>query len=436
MGEAEHPGPRVAGPDGAEAAREDLGAGWVPPWERWCRPVWHPAEGDRPPWVELVPPHLEQVVREEVRGVKWEDEDLERYLQECEVEAGVREEVDGEEAARRAHEWRRLQEDLHAVGIRPPEVEDPEPRPAHPRDSPQALLVAAPPCRPASGGTGAQRSGTEEGAEARQRKRQKRRLRPLVIARGEEEPALVEEREEAEPPSGEAAAVLVGSVPPRQPRGREHRPRGGRGGRGRRADPELQEIVTFNGSGKPQCLAALAILAAERKSVAAVVLQEHHAQRQDVPDLQAAARAEGWKLAAAEAAEGAGGGASAGVAVAVPSHRPWGCPHGQRWDYSPRGSPGRLAAMWVQSTTGSGILVISVYWWTNEGASPRNVALLEAALSLALSFGSLWVIAGDFNVPPALLVAAAGRLLDRAGAAIKLPRARGGQDARLLRHRC
>ncbi len=423
FGEAEHPGPSVEGAGCTEAAGTGLGEGWVPAWERWSRPVWHPAEGDRPPWVELVPPHLEQVVREEIRGVRWEDEELERYLQECEVEAGVRQEVDGDEVARRARDWRKLQEDLHAVGICPPAVLDPEPGPARPRDSPQALLVAEPPCRPPCWRTRAQPSSAEQGAETDQRKRRKRRLRPLVIAREEGEPALVEEREEGEPPpSGEdAATVRIGSVPPQPPRGPEHRPRGGRGGRGRRAGPELQEIVTFNGSGKPQCLAALAALSTERRSVAAVVLQEHHAQRHDVPDLQAAARAEGWKLAAAEAAEGAGGGASAGVAVAVPTHRPWGCPQGQQWDYSPRGSPGRLAAMWVQSTTGSGILVVSVYWWTNEGASPRNVALLEAALSLTLSFGSLWVIAGDFNVPPALLVAAAGRMLDRAGALIKAP---------------
>ncbi len=231
---------------------------------------------------------------------------------------------------------------------------------------------------------------------------------------------MEEEEEEGGEPPDEAVEEQVGA-PPRQLRGREHRPRGGRGGRGRRADPGVQEVVTFNGSGRPQCLAALAALASERKNIAAILLQEHHAPRPEVPDLQAAAKAEGWKLAAAGATEGSGGGASAGVAVAVPSHRPWGCPHPRQWDYSPRGSLGRLAAMWVQSTAGSGLLVITAYWWTNEGASPRNVALLEAALALAQSFGGLWVLGGDFNVPPALLVSTAGRMLDRAGAIIKAP---------------
>ncbi len=417
FGEAEHPGPDPDGPWVADAAQEGQEGEWLPPWERWSRPVWHPAEDGRPPWVELVPPHLEQVVRDEIRGVKWEDEELEKYLQSCEVEAGVREAVDGAEAASRAREWQKMQEELHDMGIRPPVVDEPEPRPEQREGPPQVLSISEPPSHPVR-----QRHGTAGEAEADRSKRRKRRLRPLVIARGEGEPGLEEEEEEAAPPV-ETAEVQAGAAPPRQQRGREHRPRGGRGGRGRRADPGVQEIVTFNGSGKPQCLAALAALAPERGNVAAVVLQEHHAQRADVPDLQAAAKAEGWKLAAAGATEGAGGGASAGVAVVVPSHRPWGCPYGQRWDYSPRGSPGRLAAMWVQSTAGSGILIITMYWWTNEGASPRNVALLETALALAQSFGGLWVLGGDFNVPPPLLVSAAGRMLDRAGAIIKAPEA-------------
>ncbi len=181
------------------------------------------------------------------------------------------------------------------------------------------------------------------------------------------------------------------------------------------------EVITFNGSGKPQCMGALAALTSQRKTVAAVLLQEHHAQAGEVADLQAGAEASGWTTAVTAATQGSGGGASAGAAVAVPAHRQWGCPQNQRWDFSPKGSPGRITAMWVRACTTVGLLIISVYGWDKEGMSPRNIALLEAALALAHSFGCPWLIGGDLNVCPDELMAAAWRLLERAGAVVRAP---------------
>ncbi len=92
IGEASNPGPSASEDDAEHAAPEEP---WRPAWEHWSRPVWHPAEGGREAWVELVPPHLEQVTRDELRGEYWPDDEFETYLQGCEVEAGLRLEVDG-----------------------------------------------------------------------------------------------------------------------------------------------------------------------------------------------------------------------------------------------------------------------------------------------------------------------------------------------------
>ncbi len=39
---------------------------------------------------------------------------------------------------------------------------------------------------------------------------------------------------------------------------------------------------------------------------------------------------------------------------------------GDRTDFSPRESPGRIAAAWVHTSLLRGLLVMSVYFWTGE----------------------------------------------------------------------
>ncbi len=171
----------------------------------------------------------------------------------------------------------------------------------------------------------------------------------------------------------------------------------------------------------PQAVAALDKLREKSKKVAAVLVQEHLAAGDAVADLQHAARRVGFKIAPNEAAKGKGGGPSAGVALAVPLHRGWGGIQGPSWDLSPAASPGRLVGAWIQAGPRGGMFCFSVYLWTTEGMTPRNVGLVEAALAAASACGGAWVIGADWNVTPRELREAVGRLIDRAGAVIRAP---------------
>ncbi len=150
-----------------------------------------------------------------------------------------------------------------------------------------------------------------------------------------------------------------------------------------------------------------------------MALQQHHCGGDRLADLQAQARAAGWKLAPSPATLGKGGGSSAGTAVAVPLHRGWSTTIAGTWDASPSWALGRLTGCWVQAGARTGILFISIYCWSTEGASDRNIALVEAAFALAAEFGGLWLLAGDFNMVPSQLTSAMGRLLERAGASVQ-----------------
>ncbi len=163
------------------------------------------------------------------------------------------------------------------------------------------------------------------------------------------------------------------------------------------------------------------VLAARRSSLGALMIQEHHARKGAVADLQAGAKARGFKLAANEATLGSGGGASAGVGVALPSHRGWGGILGPYWDFSPAESPGRIAGVWLEAGPRGGMVTLSVWCWPTEGMTTRNVKLIERALEVVVTSGCPWVIAGDFNATPKELVAAAGTLLDRAGGVVRAP---------------
>ncbi len=66
-------------------------------------------------------------------------------------------------------------------------------------------------------------------------------------------------------------------------------------------------------------------------------------------------------------------------------------------------------------------MVVSVYLWTGEGLTDRNVAIIERALGVARSHGSLWMIGGDFNITPDLLQHQLDRLLAKAGAVVRAP---------------
>ncbi len=181
------------------------------------------------------------------------------------------------------------------------------------------------------------------------------------------------------------------------------------------------EIWLLNSSGKPQLEAAVRAARETKGKCIAIMNQEHHQVPGRIADLQAAVKAQGWTAAAAAAVTRGSEGPSAGVAVLTPSHVSAGLGVGVRVDISPRGSEGRLAQLWCQRVVPSGILCISIYLHTNEGATPRNVALVSKALSTAVASGCPWVIAGDMQDSPEAFSQWAGAMLRRAGGHIISP---------------
>ena len=64
----------------------------------------------------------------------------------------------------------------------------------------------------------------------------------------------------------------------------------------------------------------------------------------------------------------------------------------------------------------SGMVVFSLYFFHSEGASLRNKALFQKAMSIAASYGSPWIIAGDLNCVFEAILAQWADSLERANA--------------------
>ncbi len=427
-GEADNPGPpgQEDGEGRAEAMTTDeawerarTDPSWVPAWKTWSQQIVTGMEGGRLR-IDLRAPRWRREDEEEQEAHEWGEEELESFLQQCEVEAGWRSEVDGEQGERMAREWRDWEAEMTMAGIQCPAVEAEEPCAVTMADL-QEVESMEPPARAGrvwEGGSRAEREG---------KRGKRRRWRPLNTANRDDEPtleagdtAVAEQCAAREAGDGQEAEKFAVPPPESQKRTDKVRPRGRRQ-RGAQSQAFVTELVTFNGSGGPQLLEAMETLGAKRATLAALLVQEHHGRGDSLADLQAGAKARGMKLAPNEATVGKGGGRSAGVGVAAPSHRGWGGVLAPRWDLSPRESPGRLAGAWLQAGPRGGLVALSIYCWPSEGMSARNVALITRALEVAAACGSAWVIGGDFNATPSELVATAGRLLDRAGAVVNAP---------------
>ncbi len=425
-GEAENPGPPITG-----AIREDAGAmtvdeaweeakndpQWTPAWKLWSRQVVAGTRDGKPNIVLRSPHDWEAREEEEARGV-WEEEELEAFLQQCELEAGWRDNVDEAQGVRLAQEWREWEAEMTISGIQCPRLEAGEEGGEAAQEVVEAEVMEPLALR-----------GPAKGEEVRRGdRRSRRRWKPVQVRQLNGEPSIDESNKEEEAAEvsrsagEEQAEAEEVPAPPREQARRTScsRPRGRRQ-RGAPAQEFIVDVVTFNGSGAPQLLEAMSTLAGNKASLAALLVQEHHASGDSLADLQAGARARGLKLAPCEATAGKGGGWSAGVGVAAPTHRGWGGISAAQWDLSPVESPGRLAGAWLQAGPRGGMAVLSIYCWASEGMSARNVSLVCRALEVAAACGSAWLIGGDFNVTPSELVATVGSMLDRAGAAIRAP---------------
>ena len=171
------------------------------------------------------------------------------------------------------------------------------------------------------------------------------------------------------------------------------------------------EVLILNSSGPPQLRAALLTC---DPSVMAILNQEHHCSESSFVDLQYDARSAGWKLHGAHAAKTADG-FSAGVCIATRTSVGRGLIH-DSCDHSPRVSPGRFAAAWLQIGPDTGIVMGSIYMYHSEGSSIRNRKLLEHAVAVLSAYGSPWVLGGDFNVAPDEMVHLFAHVLEQGNA--------------------
>ena len=176
------------------------------------------------------------------------------------------------------------------------------------------------------------------------------------------------------------------------------------------------DLLLINSSGKPQLLAALQT----GLGIAVVLNQEHHCRKSTFVDLQYEARDSGWTLVGSEAHQTPKDGVSAGVAVVAKAGIAVG-PIGDRFDHSPQLAPGRIAAAWIHVGPKTGLVVISVYLFHTEELSTRNKAIVNRAVAIARSYGSPWIVAGDFNTAPEMFLRHWGKLLEAADAYLVAP---------------
>ena len=85
---------------------------------------------------------------------------------------------------------------------------------------------------------------------------------------------------------------------------------------------------------------------------------------------------------------------SAGVSICTPAHVA-GSDTTMKVDCSLAGSPGRIAALWLQQVVPTGVMLISCYLHDVEHGSARNAELLIRAVEAAKASGCPWIIELD-----------------------------------------
>ena len=156
-------------------------------------------------------------------------------------------------------------------------------------------------------------------------------------------------------------------------------------------------VDTYNGNAASSMLDYLDATAADL-----CMLQETRVRGDRLLSMQRQARRAGWSMGAEPARLTEAGACSAGTAVAARRHVGHtvtaGCGGGAvlqgRW----RPAPG-AGVCWG----GGGIHCLSAYFWCSEGASPRNLELLQAIAQTIRALRGPWLLAADFNMEPQLL---------------------------------
>ncbi|CAK0833333.1 unnamed protein product, partial [Prorocentrum cordatum] len=112
-----------------------------------------------------------------------------------------------------------------------------------------------------------------------------------------------------------------------------------------------------------------------------------------------AARAK-WSLAAEPAVPTEAGSLSAGVGVAARSHVGLSRAAGL---VSRDACHPRVVVTHAGAFCAGGIYLVSAYFWCNEGASQRDLELLQCIAQRVRQLHGPWILAADFNFPPAVL---------------------------------
>ena len=108
----------------------------------------------------------------------------------------------------------------------------------------------------------------------------------------------------------------------------------------------------------------------------------------------------GWAASISTATKTLAGGASAGVAVLA--RKGTGMTTDNGLAVGPTHAE-RLHHAWMGGVQRGGIHIVSIYLWTGEGLSERNLALLHRLKLVLRALKGPWVVGGDWNIEPELL---------------------------------
>ena len=117
--------------------------------------------------------------------------------------------------------------------------------------------------------------------------------------------------------------------------------------------------------------------------------------------LESEARRAGWAMAVQACGEGKQGCPSAGTAVAARAHLGLAEVPGLSVGVQLKG---RMSVKWLGGIARGGVFVGSIYLQSGVGMSTGNLRLLEEAAKLLMSLPGPWILSGDFQVGPTVLI--------------------------------
>ena len=157
----------------------------------------------------------------------------------------------------------------------------------------------------------------------------------------------------------------------------------------------LYAFDTLNGN-----VASTAQTYLESSSADVCFLQELRVRDEALRSAERQAKCAKWSLAIEPAAETEAASTSAGVGVAVRSHL--GHSESQMANV-PQCAASRVKVTWMGAFCKGGIHLVSLYLWHSEGASCRNIDLLQVVAGVVARLRGPWIIAADWNMCPSVL---------------------------------